>query len=588
MDATDAGTPPPAGRPSAPAAGLLAWAAAAAVAGVLAFRPLLSFQPERSLPEELEEWFFVPSETIAPLVVLLSGWLFYRRSAHLRAVRGEPGGLAVGALLLLLAVGAHAWATWTLANDLLPIALMLTLCAALWLWRGGQAVRVASVPIAFLAFAMAMPAPLLNEIVFRLQIGTAELAGFFLYLLGIPHFVAGEQIQRTHELFSVIESCSGLRSIEILTMVAILMADLFRRGSLHAWFLVGVAPVVAFFLNGVRALLLILNPHSEIAAIHNMQGVAILLGGLVLLFLWDGLLEKLPLRRADALPAAAAARSARGVGPRLAVAALATMALVRLGLPQWAPGEPPPAVAGELIAGLGFSQERDIDRLFLGSTGFHEAVARTVEWQGRDARIFVGIGDRSNRGRSPLSPKAELPGSGWVTEQESTLELEGPEPGATVAVSARVMRSGSRRWLVHHWYEGTEPFWKETLRAWLALDRGPWARPQEIVAVRVAIRLVGAVEDSRPSAEADFLSFYRVLRPLLSRLGAQASGKKFSAFRRSGKTFSARAPGQVEGKPLNYGYLKAVWRSARYLLILRVGATGAPRGSTRTFGALVE
>ena len=75
--------------------------------------------------------------------------------------------------MLLLALGIHAWATWTDANDLLPPALMLSVCAVLWLWRGGAAVRTAALPVVFLGFAMALPAPAYNELVFRLQLGTA-------------------------------------------------------------------------------------------------------------------------------------------------------------------------------------------------------------------------------------------------------------------------------------------------------------------------------------------------------------------------------------------------------------------------------
>ena len=43
------------------------------------------------------------------------------------------------------------------------------------------------------------------------------------------------------------------------------------------------APPVAFMMNGFRALTLIFNPHSDIATIHNAQGIAVLMAGLSVL-----------------------------------------------------------------------------------------------------------------------------------------------------------------------------------------------------------------------------------------------------------------------------------------------------------------
>jgi hypothetical protein len=244
-------------------------------------------------------------------------------------------------------------------------------------------------------------------------------------------------------------------------------------------------------------------------------------------------------------------------------------------LPRWEAPPAPPSLIGGVVAGLGFAQKLEIDRRFLGSTGFRESLLRSVSWGRSDAVVFVGVGARANRARSPLSPKTELPGSGWVIEQETRVQLEAGGPVA----HARVMRSGSRRWLVHHWYEGNGSLAEEVLRAWLALDRSPWRRSREIVAVRVGIPLSGAVESSRPAAEAEFLSFYRMLRPLLTGMGQSHAEKNFSNFSRSGKTFSARFIRFQETIRCSFSYLRDFSRSARDLLSASAGATGAPRGS---------
>ena len=45
-----------------------AWIGAGVGLAALAYRPLLVFPSSRSLPEDLEAWFFVPSQTMGPVV----------------------------------------------------------------------------------------------------------------------------------------------------------------------------------------------------------------------------------------------------------------------------------------------------------------------------------------------------------------------------------------------------------------------------------------------------------------------------------------------------------------------------------------
>jgi len=518
--------------------GALLWLLCCVGLAMVAYRRLLWFQPERSLPEELEQWFFVPSESIAPVVVVMSLWLLYRCRDQLRSLPPARGSALTGAALLAAGAAAYLWATYTGASDLLVPSLMLNGLAAAWLWKGGPALRVVRLPVAFLVFAMSLPAPLLNEVIFRLQIWTTELAGTLLYAFGIPNLVAGEQIRRAENTFSVIESCAGLRSMETLTIVAILMIDLFRRRGLHAWLVVLAAPPVAFLMNALRAVLLILNPHSEIAAIHNLQGVAILLAGLVILALWDGLLERWPRLRGAAPPRAPSplrGGGSRGRWPWAVAAALALAAAASFWLPRW---DAPPA--GTLDASqwippsLGLSTELTVDRLFLGSAGFRESFARRFTTGGKPLVLFIGIGSRSDRHRSALSPKTGFPGSGWIVEQEgeAVLSPDGRE------VHTRLLRSGSRRYLVYHWYEGALGWPVEVLRSLLALDRSPWRRSQEIVAIQLAVPVLGPVSSGRPAAERRLVSFYRELRPLLDRLESELGELGGLAFELAGKRFS--------------------------------------------------
>jgi exosortase/archaeosortase family protein len=321
--------------------------------------------------------------------------------------------------------------------------------------------------------------------------------------------------------------------METLTIVAILMVDLFHRRGWHAWLVVLAAAPIAFLMNGLRAVLLIVNPHSQIAAVHNLQGVVILLGGLVALFLWDWLLEWVPFLRgrpeAPGPPVPPPPEARRG--RLLAVAAaLAAAVLGSFGLSRWeASGSGHLDLSGRFANRLGMSQELEIDWTFLGSAGFRESFLRSFpdpEGVGPPRLLFVGIGDRGALERSPLSPKVGLPGSGWIVEEEGRVALA---PDAR-PVRARLLRSGSSRQLVYDWYEGAGSLAEETLRSLLALDRSRFGAPRDIVAVRMSTPLLGVSPQEKEAAQQDLMRLYQRLRPLLDGLevGRMGAEKRFS------------------------------------------------------------
>jgi hypothetical protein len=70
-----------------------------------------------------------------------------------------------------------------------------------------------------------------------------------------------------------------------------------------------------------------------------------------------------------------------------------------------------------------------------------------------------------------------------------------------------------------------------------------------------------------------------VLRPLLSGIHAPDIGKIFSDFSRSGKMFSIDPFRRGTVNPFDFNHLNRFYQSARDLLSVGPGATGAPRGS---------
>lgn len=261
---------------------------------LLAYHDLVQLSPRISVTDEVEEWFFLPNDTAPAAVVGMALWLLFRRWERLRALVPQSGPVWLTIGLLAGSAAILGWATLTGAEGLLAPSLSLTALGLGCLHAGLPAVRVLLLPAGFLLFAVPVPPPLVNEIVFSLQLWSAQYAGWLLFLLGIPALVVGDVISQPDETFRVIETCSGFRSCVTLIMLSILLVDLFGRRGLHALLLVASAPLVGFALNGFRVLGLILNPYSQLATVHALQGTVILLGGLVLLVGIDGVLARVP------------------------------------------------------------------------------------------------------------------------------------------------------------------------------------------------------------------------------------------------------------------------------------------------------
>jgi EpsI family protein len=333
----------------------------------------------------------------------------------------------------------------------------------------------------------------------HLQIGTSDFTGLLLHLIRVPVLISGDRIILKEGLFQIIETCSGLRSIQTLALLAILMIDLFGRRGLHAIALLVLSPVVAFLINGLRCLGLIFNPHADIASIHSLQGIVMLLGGVLLLYFIDGLLAKSGPSpdRFTALERQARreARSRETLPARVGI--LVGFSAVLLAI-SWLPPFSSPAVALNSPANSiersfeGWqSTELTNDWMFYGTTGFGQVLNRRYVRGTEQVELFIGQAGINNRWRSYLSPKAGYPGTGWITEREESTRIAGRDG------TLRVMRKGAVRELVVTWFEASPGLARESARSLLALDSTAFAPRTRIP---LAVRLSTPLEDAVDSA----------------------------------------------------------------------------------------
>lgn len=462
------------------------WLALAALAA-LAWREGLAFALSSGGMPDVEHLLFDAADNPPWLVTLIAAALLVSRRAALRAAVGAPGSTARATWLLAPGVALLAWARVVGAGELALVGAIATAIAGAYTLAGARLARLAALPLGLLLFAVPIPGALVNQALWPLQLATARYAHWLVERLGADVVLLGDLLRTPGHSFIVVEGCSGLGSMEVLTLLALAWAWQTGASLRHGAILALAAPAIAFALNGPRVAALVLFPDSEVWSVHTTQGVVTFALGTLCIAALDrwlgrGAAEEAPEpARAPRSPLAA---PSPGLLAWAGAAAVATLALPPLSLARDVRG---PDLLPEVLSGFRAAEELEPDRLFLGSVRFTRTAVRVYEREAASPGaegvvVFVGEDARRDRVTSVLSPKTALPGRGWVVETREELDLVRGYRGERVAAQSLGRRQVSLRIEL-----GLGGAWSEALRDLLALDGSPpFARRGHGYVVRLA------------------------------------------------------------------------------------------------------
>ncbi|MBT8461526.1 MAG: exosortase-associated EpsI family protein, partial [Gemmatimonadetes bacterium] len=304
----------------------------------------------------------------------------------------------------------------------------------------------------------------------------------------------GDQILRPENTFIVIETCSGVRTIVTLAMLTVLLIDLFDRRGWHAFALLMFSPVIAFLTNGLRVVTLVLNPHSSIHSIHNLQGIVMLLVGLTAIYFLDSLIERFVDDREEATASSGRAFALVAIPDswgrllRLGavVAVLGVMLATSHAAQPWKVPSGLDRMPDDLLVSVFGARSRPVepDYQFRGSARFLAHASRVVRVEGERVEVFLGVGNEQIRSHTILTPRLAWPRSGLERVDESSISIgEGEEQ---VEVRRVILTDGVRRVVSYSWYLRAGSLAEEWMRNAAALDRSPFVRDQHMLAIRLS------------------------------------------------------------------------------------------------------
>jgi exosortase len=261
------------GRPSIPWL-KIAWVLALLV---ICYLPVLIHLVEQWYADpDLGHGFFVP------VVAAYIAWT--RREALLNAEsKTDYWGLALigwgAAQLLLGTLGAELF--------LQRSAFLISIAGCvLFLW-GREVLKLVVFPLVVLAFMIPLPAVVFNQLTFPLQLLATRMAEWALNAINIPALRDGNVLELANQKLSVVEACSGIRSLMSLSFLALVYAFFFDQKPWMRWVLFLLTIPIAIVANAgrvtVTGILSYYQPELAQGFFHSLEGWLIFLVDMVLL-----------------------------------------------------------------------------------------------------------------------------------------------------------------------------------------------------------------------------------------------------------------------------------------------------------------
>jgi exosortase len=195
--------------------------------------------------EDMSHGFFVP---------VVAGIATWRCRAEIAASPASPNywGFALSAW------GAAQMILGTLAAQLFAAraAFLLSLTGMLLFLGGTRLVKILAFPLLLLVFMFPIPAIVIARITLPLQLFASSIAETVLNAFGVPVLRDGNVLELASQKLSVVEACSGIRSLLSLGFLALVYAYFFDRRVWMRWVLLGATIPIAIAANASRVTLM--------------------------------------------------------------------------------------------------------------------------------------------------------------------------------------------------------------------------------------------------------------------------------------------------------------------------------------------
>ena len=244
----------------------------------------------------VDQWYHDADYSHGFLVPFLSAYLIWQRRDKLRLVPRSPS--FSGMFVVLVSLGFLFLGSLGAELFLARTSLLCTICGLIVYFCGWAMLRALAFPMAFLLFAIPIPALIYNEIVFPLQFVASKFATWTLETINLfPIMREGNVLILPGMSLEVVEACSGIRSLLSLLALAAGFGYLVERSTAVRWILFLAMVPLAIISNGTRVMITAImanymGPKAAEGFMHEFSGWVIFVVATALFLGFYGLVTK--------------------------------------------------------------------------------------------------------------------------------------------------------------------------------------------------------------------------------------------------------------------------------------------------------
>src|SRR5882724_1907904 len=236
--------------------------------------------------EDMSHGFFVP---------ILAGYIAWQKRKEFFSEPAKSNGW--GLALVVYAALQVCVATLGAELFLARTAIVLSLIGSVWFLGGTRRLHIMAFPLFLLFFMIPIPAILYNQITFPLQLIASQSAEWALMTIGIPVLREGNILELAGQKLSVVEACSGIRSLLTLSFLSLVYGYFFEKKFwMRALLFLATVPI-AIVANASRVTLtgVIAEIKPELAHgfFHSAEGWVIFMVALTFLALFHQVVERI-------------------------------------------------------------------------------------------------------------------------------------------------------------------------------------------------------------------------------------------------------------------------------------------------------
>jgi exosortase len=240
----------------------------------------------------IHQWNYDPDMGHGFFVPVIAAFIVWQRRSELAAIKPQPNLWG----LLVIAWGAIQLLIATLGAELFTarMSFVVTIIGVVWTLGGTVMLKKLAFPLFLLFFMLPIPSVIYSAATFKLQILASQLADSALTVLSIPVLREGNVLELPNQKLSVVEACSGIRSLLSLTFLSLVYGYFFERKTwIRVVLFISTIPI-AIVANASRVTMtgIMTQVKAELAEgfFHQAEGWVIFMVALAILIVWHQVL----------------------------------------------------------------------------------------------------------------------------------------------------------------------------------------------------------------------------------------------------------------------------------------------------------